>query len=91
METASKIDPLTGLPNRRGLNESLDNEKLRFERNKKSFCIILCDVDHFNKVNDNYGHDAGEHILIEITKIVMKVARKQDIVGRWRGVFSPFT
>ncbi|GEM_PF-407386 len=85
LEIVSKADPLTELPNRRGLNESLGNEKLRYERNKKSFCIILCDVDHFNKVNDDYGHDAGDYVLAEVAKVFKKAARKQDIVGRWGG------
>ncbi len=85
LETASKTDPLTELPNRRGLNESLASEKLRYERNKKSFCIILCDVDHFKQINDNHGNDAGDHILVEVAKVFKKVTRKQDIVGRWGG------
>lgn len=83
LEAASKTDPLTEMPNRRGLNESLDNEKLRFERNKKTFCLVLASIDTFRKINDKYGHDAGDFVLVESAKIIKSVARKQDIVGRW--------
>ncbi len=83
LESASKTDALTELPNRRGLNENLDNEKLRFERNKKAFSIVLCDIDFFKKINDEFGHDAGDFVLAEVAKVIKTVARKQDIVGRW--------
>ena len=83
LESASKTDALTELPNRRGLNETLDNEKLRFERNEKSFSIVLCDIDFFKKINDEHGHDAGDFVLVEVAKVIKEVARKQDIVGRW--------
>jgi len=83
LEAASKTDALTELPNRRGLNENLDNEKLRFERNKKAFSIVLCDIDFFKKINDEFGHDAGDFVLVEVAKVLKTVARKQDIVGRW--------
>lgn len=60
------------------------NDKSRYERNKKSFCIILCDVDNFKQVNDNNGNDAGDNVLVEVANVFRKVARGQDIVGRWR-------
>jgi PAS domain S-box-containing protein len=63
LEVSSRTDPLTNLLNRRGMEEKLDSEKGRWERSDKPFSLILCDIDFFKKVNDNYGHDAGDYIL----------------------------
>ncbi len=85
LELSANTDPLTKLLNRRGMADKLDNEKFRYERNKKAFSIILCDIDHFKKINDNYGHDAGDYILREVAKILNSASRKPDIFCRWGG------
>lgn len=85
LEISAKTDPLTRLPNRRGLLEKADYEIHRFERSKKPMSIILCDIDYFKKVNDTFGHDAGDLVLVEVAKTLTKVSRKQDIPCRWGG------
>lgn len=85
LEVSSRTDPLTNLLNRRGMDEKLASEKDRMERSDKPFSLILCDIDFFKKVNDNYGHDAGDYILTQVAKNIEKTSRKQDIVCRWGG------
>ena len=85
LEVSSRTDPLTNLLNRRGMEEKLLSEKDRFERSDKSFSLILCDIDFFKKVNDEYGHDAGDHILTQVARNIEKYSRKQDVVCRWGG------
>lgn len=85
LEISSRTDPLTNLLNRRGMEEKLTSEKERWERSDKPFSLILCDIDFFKKVNDNYGHDAGDYILIQIAKNIKKHSRKQDVICRWGG------
>ena len=85
LELSANTDPLTRLLNRRGMADKLDNEKFRFERNKKPFSIVLCDIDHFKRINDNYGHDAGDYILREVANLLNAVSRKPDTFCRWGG------
>jgi len=85
LEITSRTDPLTNLLNRRGMEEKLISEADRMERSNKIFSLILCDIDFFKKVNDNYGHDAGDYILTKVAKTIDKYSRKQDVVCRWGG------
>jgi diguanylate cyclase (GGDEF)-like protein len=85
LDQTSRADSLTGLSNRRDLLEKLVYEAKRFERNKKSFSIILADIDNFKSINDTYGHGGGDYILVEIAKILTRISRDQDIVSRWGG------
>ncbi len=85
LEISVRTDPLTDLPNRRGLAEKLEYEKVRFDRSKNPFTIIMGDIDHFKEINDTYGHDAGDHILTDIARMLSNNSRKQDIVSRWGG------
>ncbi len=85
LKLLANTDPLTKLLNRRGMAEKLNYEKIRHGRNKKPFSILLCDIDHFKKVNDTYGHSAGDYVLKEIAKILNEVSRKSDVFCRWGG------
>jgi len=85
LEISSRTDPLTGLLNRRGMEEKLESEVLRFERNNKPFTLIMTDIDHFKKVNDTYGHDTGDFSLAQLARILIQHSRKQDVVCRWGG------
>lgn len=78
-------DPLTSLPNRRGAQQQIDQELARRERSNTPFTVILCDIDHFKSINDEYGHDAGDIVLSAIAELFRKTVRKQDIVSRWGG------
>jgi diguanylate cyclase (GGDEF)-like protein/PAS domain S-box-containing protein len=85
LEVSSRTDPLTDLLNRRGMEEKLTSEKDRMERSGRPFSLILCDIDYFKKVNDTYGHDAGDYILTQVAKIIEEASRKQDVICRWGG------
>ncbi len=85
LEEAAIIDPLTRIHNRRKMIEVLENELIRTERTKQPFCVVMCDIDHFKKFNDTHGHDCGDFVLVEISRLIKKSIRKQDYVGRWGG------
>ncbi|MCF7793743.1 MAG: sensor domain-containing diguanylate cyclase [Candidatus Cloacimonetes bacterium] len=85
LEILSRTDPLTNLANRRALLDNMNHEKFRFERSHETFSIIICDIDNYKFINDNYGHNAGDFVLKEIGNIMINKLRKQDIVGRWGG------
>ena len=78
-------DFLTGLANRRNILQHLDYEKRVYDRQKNPFSVILCDIDHFKKINDTYGHDFGDLVLKSITAIFSKTLRNIDIASRWGG------
>ena len=85
LERLSVTDRLTGLFNRMKLDEVLASESLRTQRTGQPFSLILIDVDHFKQVNDTYGHQAGDRVLIEIAQLLQSGTREIDIVGRWGG------
>ena len=85
METLARTDPLTKLSNRRDYLEKFNLELNRFERNKIPFSVVLCDIDDFKLVNDEYGHDCGDFVLVGISELMTSTVRKQDVVGRWGG------
>ena len=78
-------DPLTGLYNRRYLYEVLAHEIARSERDQHPLSVILIDIDHFKKVNDMYGHQMGDTILVEISRLIESNTRESDIVCRYGG------
>ena len=81
----SKEDFLTKLYNKRALDEYMNIKEAEFERYKRNFSVIMFDIDFFKKVNDTYGHDAGDAVLAAFAKILKKEARFVDIVGRFGG------
>lgn len=81
----SITDNLTKLYNRVKLDKSLQEEMNRSLRYNTNFSIILLDIDYFKKVNDNFGHQVGDEVLIESAQILSKNIRNVDILGRWGG------
>jgi len=81
----ARSDPLTGLGNRRALQEDLDLLDGRVSRYGHRYCIALFDVDHFKAYNDTYGHPAGDRILETIAAQLMDCARAGDAVYRYGG------
>lgn len=81
----SLTDPLTGLSNRRDMTQKITLESKRADRSGTDFAFILIDIDHFKKVNDTYGHDAGDVVLKGIASILLKEARQTDTISRWGG------
>ncbi|AZG74120.1 diguanylate cyclase [Shewanella livingstonensis] len=78
-------DPLTKLANRRNASAVLQQEKSRVNRNNEPLSVLLCDLDHFKAVNDKYGHNAGDMVLMELSQIFTDHVRQQDCVARWGG------
>lgn len=78
-------DPLTNIYNRRHIFSRLNEIKAKYERNKMDFSIAILDIDYFKRVNDNFGHLAGDFVLQEFTKILDKNIRLFDLLGRFGG------
>lgn len=81
----SGIDPLTGLRNRTGLEEELAREMNRFRRTGRPFCVALCDLDRFKSVNDTYGHEAGDRVLVATAGVINRAIRSFDEAFRMGG------
>jgi diguanylate cyclase (GGDEF)-like protein/PAS domain S-box-containing protein len=78
-------DPLTGLYNRRFMQESLDRELLRARRTNRPFTVMFIDIDHFKRFNDSFGHDAGDLVLQVFAKALTNHFRGGDIICRYGG------
>jgi diguanylate cyclase (GGDEF)-like protein len=78
-------DPLTGLFNRRHLEDSLSRELHRARRGKSPLCIAMLDLDHFKNFNDTFGHQAGDLLLRELGQVLREKLRKSDIACRYGG------
>jgi diguanylate cyclase len=78
-------DELTGLVNRRHMQELLENERLRSERTTQDWCIALLDLDHFKAVNDAHGHAIGDEVLRALSRHAHALIRKTDVLARWGG------
>lgn len=83
-ESATK-DALTGLFVKRHFNEQMEKEFKFHQRIKKPFSVVIADLDHFKKVNDTYGHTAGDQVLKETGRIFLNILRKGDIGARFGG------
>lgn len=78
-------DPLTGLGNRRAYEKRITEDVSRWERYQTPLSLIVCDLDHFKLINDNYGHQAGDKVLRVISKLLVQHTRQSDFVGRYGG------
>jgi len=78
-------DHLTGLFNRHYMEETLERELLRASRNELSLGVMMLDVDHFKRFNDTWGHAAGDKILHELGRLVLRQVRREDIASRYGG------
>jgi diguanylate cyclase (GGDEF)-like protein len=78
-------DNLTGLYNRHYMREWFEKELLRAGRHPRSIGMIMVDVDHFKRVNDNFGHDAGDMVLRELAAVIRRVMRSSDVACRHGG------
>ncbi|MDB9823011.1 diguanylate cyclase [Deltaproteobacteria bacterium] len=82
----SITDPLTGIYNRRFLSENIPKEIKRAERYNHPLSVILCDIDHFKKINDTYGHQTGDRVLQEFVLRIKKLTRDDlDWIARYGG------
>jgi diguanylate cyclase (GGDEF)-like protein len=84
-EKIAHSDPLTGLPNRRMLNDQLLKSISKAERNNGRLAVCYMDLDGFKEVNDTVGHEGGDQVLIEVAKRLSKIVRPSDMVARLGG------
>jgi diguanylate cyclase (GGDEF)-like protein len=85
LEKLALTDSLTNLDNRRKLMQKLGIEHERAGRFNRPYGIALLDIDYFKKINDTYGHQVGDQVLVDIAKLLQRHIRKTDSVGRWGG------
>jgi len=78
-------DQLTGMLNRRGLDDAIEREISRSERKKLPLCVAVLDLDNFKRLNDTYGHQAGDEALVHLARVIKKTLRPTDIVARYGG------
>lgn len=85
MELLARTDSLTGLLNRRMMYEELEKEKNKYKDSGESFVLVLADIDNFKSFNDNYGHDCGDFVLVELSRLMKLKIGEEDILCRWGG------
>ena len=78
-------DDLTGLVNRRHMQELLENERMRLDRSEQDWCVALIDLDHFKSVNDAHGHAIGDEVLRALSRHAHTLIRRTDVLARWGG------
>ena len=78
-------DTLTGLANRRALDEHLESEIINARRTNSSFAVIMMDLDGFKSVNDSFGHDVGDQVLRVVFNVVASGIRSSDFIARYGG------
>ena len=79
------VDPLTGIPNRQNVLSRVDEELARANRYRRPFSVVMVDLDHFKRLNDTYGHAAGDVVLRQVAQRLAENVRAVDIVGRFGG------
>lgn len=85
LEQLSRVDGLTEIFNRRYWEEQLSREFKRNMRSPGNSSVIMLDIDHFKKINDTYGHPAGDEVIRQLAKLISHVSRETDICGRYGG------
>lgn len=85
LESEASIDPLTGCYNRRTFSHYISHELANVSRHGGEIAVIMFDLDHFKRVNDTYGHQAGDQVLSEISEMVRTAVRAGDFVVRYGG------
>lgn len=85
MKHLANHDPLTGLPNRALLDDRLEQAFLQHAREQERFAVLFLDVDGFKAINDTYGHEVGDRMLVQVTQRLAAVIRKSDTLVRFGG------
>jgi diguanylate cyclase (GGDEF)-like protein len=85
LRTLAETDALTGVANRRKSTQVLDQFLCLASRQGQPFCLAVLDMDHFKRVNDHYGHAAGDEVLRRLGELLLRSFRGEDIVARWGG------
>ncbi|MEO0003350.1 MAG: hypothetical protein RLZZ22_1042, partial [Pseudomonadota bacterium] len=85
LQTLAHTDPLTGISNRRQFDLIAEREVARARRQRESICVLMLDVDFFKRVNDRYGHDAGDRVLCALASTARRMLREPDLLARFGG------
>jgi diguanylate cyclase len=85
LRTAATHDALTGIGNRRLITERMGEESDRAQRSGKPYALVILDADNFKRINDAWGHNVGDRVLVEISREMKGVIRQCDLCGRWGG------
>ena len=85
LDSLSKTDQLTGIANRRMMQQVIEQEISRFNRYQTPFCILSFDIDHFKAINDTHGHEVGDQVIIQLSEVIQSAIRRTDHFGRWGG------
>ena len=79
------IDPLTELYNRRFLMKVIDQHIQNFHKTNQPCCLVMVDIDHFKRINDEYGHDLGDAVLVQLAALFRSMSRPSDYITRYGG------
>lgn len=85
LKQLATIDPLTKLLNRRGFTEAAEKLQMSAKSKHQHIGLLVIDIDHFKAINDEYGHDVGDEVLINISEALTSQLRKNDVLARWGG------
>ena len=85
ISSLARTEPLTGLLNRRALEEMAVQAIARCRRESQPICVLMCDIDHFKPLNDEHGHGVGDELLIGLAQRLRQTFRECDLVSRWGG------
>lgn len=85
LEHLATIDPLTGVKNRRSMDEELDLAAANAERTGLPYAVVMLDIDHFKRINDVYGHGVGDNVLTDLVGLIQLNTRKSDQLFRYGG------
>ena len=85
LEKMAYYDPLTDIYNRKMFTDRLRAERANQKRYNDKLSLIMLDIDHFKKINDTYGHDIGDKVLVTLARIVKQHLRLNDVFARWGG------
>ncbi|HEY4308898.1 MAG TPA: diguanylate cyclase [Pirellulales bacterium] len=84
-ESEARTDSLTGLANRRAFDDELKRRYAEWQRRKSPFTLLMLDIDHFKQFNDSHGHQAGDEVLRNAGKVLVKISRQMDLPCRYGG------
>ncbi len=85
LELTTRVDVMSGLVNRRDILGKIEQEFSRAFRHQRTFSVILADLDDFKQVNDSYGFNFGDEVLVEIANVLKSCLRSEDVCARWGG------
>ncbi|PAY03282.1 GGDEF domain-containing protein [Pseudoalteromonas sp. HM-SA03] len=85
LDFITKTDPLTGVASRRQLSDKIDSQIRLYERYKTPFSVILTDLDNFRTINEQFGHEAGDIVLVHVSSLLSEMLRDTDLIARLGG------